>query len=101
ERPGFRNRYRTTLRPDLPRYPPGLGNRLARTVRYGEERLLQYSGLQRRHGRPSGNRLSVLKNGFGYAYASRTALGVSRQFLLRGTPSPILYNRIRLQTGCY
>ena len=53
ERPGFRNRYRTTLRPDLPRYPPGLGNRLARTVRYGKERLLQYSGLQRRHGRPS------------------------------------------------
>ena len=33
--------------------------------------------------------------------ASGTALGVSRQFLLRGTPSPILYNRIRLQTGCY
>ena len=33
--------------------------------------------------------------------ASRTALGVSRQFLLRGTPSPILNNRIRLQTGCY
>src|SRR5699024_5887900 len=60
ERPGFRYRYRTTLRPDFPRRPPGLGNRPARSVRHGEERILQYPEVQGRNGCTPGDWVSVL-----------------------------------------